>query len=250
MKIAVAQTSPAKGNIAANMEAHIRMIHAAIACQTNLIIFPELSLTGYEPALAQDLAVTIDDHRLDVFQKLSNEGNIAIGAGVPVRGDTGVFIGLVLFQPHQRRTVYSKQYLHPDEYPYFVKGTNQTLTIDGTRVALAICYEISVPEHTASAFAVPAPIYVASVVKFPRAIAHATETLSATAKKYHALVLMSNCVGVCDGETCGGNSSAWNSEGELIAQLGDKMEGLLVVDTSTMIVEIKEFQSVGRPVFG
>jgi predicted amidohydrolase len=61
MKLAVAQTRPIKGNIAANLENHRKMIEIAASKGANVLIFPELSLTGYEPELSKDLATHAHD---------------------------------------------------------------------------------------------------------------------------------------------------------------------------------------------
>jgi predicted amidohydrolase len=68
MKICVAQTKPVKGDIQANVENHKKIINLAINNGAGIIIFPELSITGYEPALAKALATDINDSRLDDFQ--------------------------------------------------------------------------------------------------------------------------------------------------------------------------------------
>jgi predicted amidohydrolase len=52
MKICVAQTKSVKGDVLKNIENHLKFIELALAFSADLIIFPELSLTGYEPELA------------------------------------------------------------------------------------------------------------------------------------------------------------------------------------------------------
>ncbi len=58
MKICVAQTKPVKGNILKNINHHKTLIDTAISHGVDTIVFPELSLTGYEPELTEDLATT------------------------------------------------------------------------------------------------------------------------------------------------------------------------------------------------
>ncbi|MCB0838385.1 MAG: carbon-nitrogen hydrolase family protein, partial [Bacteroidetes bacterium] len=69
-----------------------------------------------------------------------------------------------------------------------------------------------------------------------RGIQPARERLSQIAKTYSQTVLMSNCVGMADGEVCGGHSSIWDNEGELLIELNDQEEGLLILDTETGVV--------------
>lgn len=234
MKICVAQTLPTKGDVERNIESHKKLIDLAVAHGANIIIFPELSLTGYEPALAKTLAIHPDDRQLDEFQEISDSQQIIIGVGMPLKNQSDVSIGMVIFRPHQARHTYLKQYLHPDEYPYFVEGHNPSVLIDSeNNIALAICYEISVAEHEERTSQASAKIYVASVVKFVKGMEKALVRLSELARNNAMTVLMSNCVGFCDGEECGGKSSIWDAQGNLIGQLDDTHEGILMIDTQT-----------------
>jgi predicted amidohydrolase len=143
---------------------------------------------------------------------------------------------VLIFQPGQERQVYSKQYLHADEEPFFVGGTAPIfLEDDGLkdRIALAICYELSVPAHSASAHRQGAEIYLVSVAKTKGGMEKAAVTLSDIAHRYSMLVLVANCIGHCDDFECGGGSAVWNKEGELLAQLGEKEEGLILLDSET-----------------
>jgi predicted amidohydrolase len=234
MKICVAQTKPIKGDIQRNIEGHKKVIDLAASQGAGIIIFPELSLTGYEPTLAKDLATAPNDNRFDDFQKISDLRQIAIGVGVPIKSSDGIFISMILFQSGKTRQTYSKEYLHPDEEPFFVSGQNSTpIKVDGVNMAFAICYELSVPAHSENAVKQGAEIYVASVAKFANGIDSAIKTLSEIATKYSMMVLMSNCVGKSDGHDCAGKSSVWNSKGVLLGQLDDRSEGIIMIDTDT-----------------
>ncbi|HMG68340.1 MAG TPA: nitrilase-related carbon-nitrogen hydrolase, partial [Chitinophagaceae bacterium] len=130
--------------------------------------------------------------------------------------------------------VYSKKYLHGDEEGFFVSGPNiPMLEGNKTGIALAICYEISVPGHSENAFKNGAGIYIASVAKSVPGVANAIDHLSGIANKYSMAVFMSNCVGYCDNFECGGKSSVWNDQGTLIGQLNEKNEGILILDIET-----------------
>ena len=234
MKICVAQTRPVKGDIQSNIGHHKKLINLAVFHGADIIIFPELSLTGYEPTLAKELATHQDDRRLDDFQKISDTQQITIGVGVPTKNTTGICISMVLFQPHKARQTYSKKYLHPDEEEFFVSGQSFTgLKVNKTNIALGICYEISVPEHAENAFESGAEIYIASVAKFLNGIDKALKRLSDIASTYDMTVLMANCVGPCDGEECAGKTSIWNNKGLLAGQLNNTNEGIVIIDTDT-----------------
>jgi predicted amidohydrolase len=233
MKICVVQAKPFKGDIQKNIDNHKKLIDLAILHGANVIIFPELSLTGYEPRLSKELATDPEDARLNDLQKISDTKNIIIGAGIPAKNDSGICITMILFHPYRARQTYSKKYLHPDEEAFFISGQNTTCLIDNTNMALAICYELSVPAHTEDAFKNGAEIYIASVAKTAGGVEKAIKQLSGVANKYSMTVLMANCVGECDGEICGGKTSAWNNKGVLAGQLDDTGEGILIFDTGT-----------------
>ncbi|HLG41411.1 MAG TPA: carbon-nitrogen hydrolase family protein [Chitinophagaceae bacterium] len=234
MKICVAQTKSVRGDVQANITNHQRLIELAVSNGAGIIIFPELSITGYEPELAKELATDQNDSRLDVFQQICDKKQITIGVGMPLKSDPGITISMIIFQPHKTRQVYSKQYLHSDEYPYFVSGNGQVFLADeNNKIAPAICYEISVREHAENAYKNGAKIYIASVAKSVAGVEKTFKDLSGIAGKYSMTVLMSNCIGHCDNFDCGGKTSAWNDKGILLGQLNDINEGILIVDTET-----------------
>lgn len=240
MKICVAQTKSVTGDIQRNIENHKKIIDLAAAQGADAIIFPELSLTGYEPSLARELATQPDDGRFDDFQQIADAHRIIIGVGVPTTHDTGICISLMIFQPRQARQIYSKQYIHPDEEEFFVNGpVSSGLISSKTDIALAICYELSVPQHAENAFNNGAAIYVASVAKSVRGIDKALERLAEIARQYSMTVCMSNCIGLADGDECAGKSSVWNNRGVLLGQLADASEGFIIFDPDTQAVTTK-----------
>lgn len=233
MKICVAQTRPVKGNIPTNIINHKRLIELANNNGADTIIFPELSLSGYEPQLAKELATHPDDSIFDDFQKISNHKQITIGVGIPLKTTAGICISMLIFQPHSIRQIYSKKYLHPDEEAFFVSGQNSTGLINNNNIALAICYELSVPEHFENASKSGAEIYIASVAKTAIGVEQASKRLSDIAGNFSIPVLMSNSVGPSDNFISAGKTSIWNNEGTLLGQLNDISEGLLIFDTDT-----------------
>jgi predicted amidohydrolase len=211
-----------------------------VACEADTIIFPELSLTGYEPTLAKAVAVSRDDACLAVFQDTVDARQVTIGVGMPTPSDGQPYISMIIFQPHQPRQLYSKQYLHADELPFFAHGHNATAVLgDKSDVALAICYELSVPEHAQQAFANGANIYVASVAKSASGVEQASQRLAKIARSYDMTVLMVNCVGPSDDFVSAGGTAVWNNQGNLLAQLDDAHEGILIYDTDSQEVTQK-----------
>jgi predicted amidohydrolase len=234
MLIAAAQTKPVKGDIEKNIANHILLIKQAVANKADAVFFPELSITGYEPELANELATTANDKRFTVFQQLANENDITISIGLPVKSNEGIKISMAIFQPQQPSQTYAKQYLHSSETPWFVNGSGQIfLSIKDAVVAPAICYELNVPEHAAFATGNGARVYIACTVNSFDGIDKDLNRLAVIAGNYRIPVLMSNCIGITGEYNCAGKTSAWNTEGNLLAQLDSTHEGLLIMNTET-----------------
>lgn len=235
MKVAVAQTRPVKGDVQRNIDNHKKIIGLAVARGVNTIIFPELSLTGYEPALAKKLATNQEDSRFDDFQLISDAGNITIGVGMPTRSNDGICISMLIFHPQKARQTYSKKFIHADEEAFFVSGQG-TIGLIGDRgkIAVAICYELSIPAHSETAFKSGAEIYIASVAKTASGVEKASTILSEIAGRFSMTVLMSNCIGPCDDFVSGGKTTSWNNEGILMEQLDESNEGIIIIDTDTV----------------
>lgn len=231
MKICLAQIKSEPGDVQANLLKHFHYVENAIAKKAELIFFPELSLTGYEPTLAKKLAFQLNDTRLNAFQELSNKSRITIGIGAPTVAENDTCISMIIFQPQQERKLYSKKYLHPDEEPFFISGDNlPPLNIKGHKIALAICYELAIPEHSEEAVKNGCEIYLTSVAKFHSGIEKASETLSLISKKHEITTLMVNAVGPVDNGVCAGRSSVWTTGGKHEAHLNDHEEALLFYD--------------------
>ncbi len=223
-----------RGHVDENMGRHIRLIITALSYEADLIVFPELSLTGYEPGLSKTLATHQDDKRFDIFQVISDTENICICSGIPTNGSSGILISMLVFQPGLPRQSYSKRFLHADELPFFVQGGKQLyIETDTKRIAPAICYESLLPEHAEEVFENGAEVYLTSVAKSAKGVAKAHKHYANTAKKYGMPVIMSNCIGFCDNFESAGKSAIWNKNGQQIGSLNESNEGLLIFDTET-----------------
>ncbi|MFT5820464.1 MAG: putative amidohydrolase [Crocinitomix sp.] len=237
MKLAVAQSHAVSGNIQANINKHVELIHFAVQKGANLLVFPELSLMGYEPNLANELALTLDDPRLDNFQKLSNTFEITICVGAPLRFNKEVQIAMFIFQPNIARTSYSKQLLHADELPYFVSGTKDILIqIDTIKIVPAICYEALQTEHVSKAIQLNADLYLVSVAKDQPGMEKLDEWFSQVTIEKKIGVLVANSIGQCEGFTSSGTSAIWQSQNNVSLKLNSESEGILVQDVEKSVI--------------
>ena len=85
INVCLAQTDPKMGDLEKNIENHINIISSAKNKGAEIVIFPELSLTGYFlKDSVYDLGVDINSDEAAVFQplyKISEELNITVIAG-------------------------------------------------------------------------------------------------------------------------------------------------------------------------
>lgn len=232
MILASAQTKPKRGDIRANLADHERMIDAAAQKGADLILFPEMSITGYERDHATELAFSTDDPRLDGLRKMAIEREIIVIAGAPIRMHDALYIGAFILKSDGSKTIYTKQFLHEGEEQFFAASFeyNPVIELAGERLSLAICADIDNPLHAANASDAKTTVYLASIFFSPQGIPNAHELLSGYAKKHGMHVLMSNFAGQSWGRDAGGKSAFWDKNGKLIAGLDGSDEGLVLVE--------------------
>lgn len=87
-KIAAAQVPSVRGDVDGNIATHAAAMAAAAKYEVAVLVFPELSLTGYEPDLAAELAITAGDSRLAPLLALAREHQIEAVVGAPLHYGT------------------------------------------------------------------------------------------------------------------------------------------------------------------
>jgi predicted amidohydrolase len=119
MILASAQTKPKRGDIEYNLKDHYRLIEKASDQGTDLIVFPEMSITGYEREDAYKFTFSENDSRLDNLRKMAHDKKIIIVAGAPIIIDLDLFIGSFILYPNGSISIYTKQFLHLGEEEFF-----------------------------------------------------------------------------------------------------------------------------------
>lgn len=234
MILAAAQIPSTSGDYDRSISTHLAFIDAAIQQKVDLLFFPELSLTGYEPAQAHDLALSAVDERLRVFQQRADSHGMTIMVGAPWRHEDAIKIGLFTFRPNEEKAIYAKRMLHEDELSVFSSGDAQLVCdLDGHTIVPAICYESVQPEHLDQAMALGANIYLSSVAKSTSGIVRCTAYFEKAAKEKGIPIMLCNAVGAASEFVNGGGSSIWNKKGERRMALSPIETGLLLYNLST-----------------
>ena len=231
MKIGLAQIKSSTGDIDRNISHHLYVLDHLGAGDLDLVMFPELSLSNYNPDIANSVAMEPNDIRLNPFQEFADRTGISVGVGIPLRSTNKPLISIIVFFPNRIKTIIYKSYLHEDELPYFSASSMPVSVLDmSRRVAVAICYEINVDAHIESAAAKGMDVYLASVAKTAVGIDEAREKMLVRASKYNIPVLVANSVGTCEGKEAGGGSMVIGADGTVICSLDYKEEAVLIYD--------------------
>lgn len=233
MKVAIAQIVVEKGNLPHNLAKHLYCCQLAANEKADLVVFPELSLTGYEPELAQALAVELTDPVWETLKHSARENQLVISVGMPLKTANGIQIGAVQAWPDGTLHPYAKQNLYTGEDTFFVPGTNDyQFTLQGEKISMAICADISDPQIPLRAHRQGATIFLAPVMVSKKGLTHDRTLLQQYAQQYQLLTVMANYGGQTGGYDCGGYSSVWSEKGELIGELAHDREGMLLLEKS------------------
>jgi predicted amidohydrolase len=230
--IAAAQSSSIKGAISQNVRRHAELVMTAREQQADVVVFPELSLTGYEPTIAADVAVAAHDSVLAPLRELSENAHVVIMAGCPIRSVVGKpYIGILIFQPGRDVVVYRKRFVHSSEERYFV-ASGDTVVLDacGTTIGVAICADIKNPVHPADVAKKGAKVYAAGVAKTPPEMDEAEANMAAHAKKHGMLTVMANHATATGDLPMAGRSAIWDETGRAIAQAAGPGECIVVAE--------------------
>ena len=231
LKIAAAQTVPHKGDIAKNTAQHLALIKQAAEEDVQVIIFPELSLTGYEPDLASSLAFQENDPQLIPFQAAAQQHQMIIVVGAPLYSPTGLHIASCALLPDGSSVWYTKHHLHQGEERFFQAGQrNPSLSSFGHQFSFAICADITHPTHPQLAAQAGAQCYLASVFLTPKGYSADIALLESYARQYQMTIVMANYGGPSGGFSSAGKSVIWSKTGTLLAMGKASGEDLVITE--------------------
>lgn len=218
LTVTAAQPPCVPDDVEANVAAHADVVRRA---RTRVVVFPELSLTGY---LIDAPAIEPGDARLEpLLDACAELGSLAL-VGAPVRGDDGArSIGILAADARGVEIAYRKMWLGEAEARHFAPGDEPVaLEVDGRRLGLAVCKDTRHPEHAAATAELGIDAYVAAVLDHERDAAVPSQRARRVVRDHGLWVVVASFAGPAGGgyELSAGRSAIWSPEGEAVAQAG------------------------------
>jgi predicted amidohydrolase len=236
MRIAAAQSLSTPLDLAANVQEHLRFVAAAAAHGVQWLVFPELSLTGYELAGMPHTVVDADHPALEPLRAQAARTGMCITVGAPVQAAHGALpsIGAITLRPDGRHSVYRKYHLHDGEMAFACAGPSpvDVQTCDGTPIASAICADTNHASHAAQAAQAGAQVYAAGILTSEKGYAAEAPLWQGYAQNHRMVVLIANHAGPSGGYVSAGKSAIWDTQGQLLASAPGTGPWLVVAQTA------------------
>ena len=242
LRVALAQIAPVLGDRQRNMAMHLEQIGGALAQQADLIVFPELSLTGY---FLRDIVPDVALHRdaPEIQQLAQAAGRAALVAGFVEESPGHQFYNAAFFAEagkvlHVHRKVYLPTYGLFEEQRYFAAG-DRICAFDSPRlgrVGLLVCEDFWHLSAAAILQAEEIDVLICIVNSPARGVDGAkvrtAEIYEQLAKTYAqligAVVIVVNRVGFEDGLCFWGGSMVVGPDGRTLAEAPQFDPALLV----------------------
>jgi NAD+ synthase (glutamine-hydrolysing) len=233
MRVALAQMNAVVGDIEGNARRIRGLIEDARDEGAQLVVFPELALTGYPP---EDLLLKThfaDAARAALEDLAVAARDIVALVGFPERADD-LYNAAAVLADGQLRAVYRKMFLPNygvfDEHRYFQEGTEPALIeVNGVGVGLTICEDIWEPGPPASSEALSGAQVIVNLSASPYHAGKPLEReqmLVQRARDNLAAVVFCNLVGGQDELVFDGGSVAIDENGKVLARAPQFEEAL------------------------
>ena len=241
--LAIAQMDPVLGDIDKNVARHLDAASAALKRGADMIVFPELSLTGYSlKDLTADVALDPSaDPRLQELRALSRKITVIAG-GVVAADDHGIYNAGICFDAgnvvHVHRKLYPPTYGMFEEGRYFSSGrTVDAFDTRHGRFAILICEDMwhpSLPylatmdgaEAILTLTASPTRVGASTTELDNKSVNH--DHQRAYARLFSVYSVFANRIGFEDGVNFWGGSAVFSPSGEVVAEAALFDEEILV----------------------
>jgi NAD+ synthase (glutamine-hydrolysing) len=233
LRVALAQINPTVGDIRGNSRKISDRIARARDEGAALVVFPELTLTGYPP---EDLLLKTSflDAADTALRELAAQTNgIVAVVGYPEKAED-VYNSAAVLADGEVVAVYRKMYLPNygvfDEQRYFQSGSEAALVeVNGIPIGLSICEDIWEPGPPAMTEALAGAQVIVNLSASPYRAGYGLRRermLVQRAVDYLAAVVFVNTVGGQDELVFDGHSLAIDQDGEVIARAPQFEEAL------------------------
>ncbi|NOZ76366.1 MAG: NAD+ synthase [Euryarchaeota archaeon] len=240
LRVALAQVNPTVGDIHGNRDRIIEYIARGKDAGAELVVFPELAVTGYPP---KDLVLKSSFVRanLRAVEEIAEEAGVAAVVGFVDRSDGHLYNAAALISGGEVTGVQHKTHLPNydvfDEQRYFTRARScHVFTLKGVRLGISICEDIWVdrgPPHEQAARGAELLINISASPFHAGKFTVREELLARRAAETGVPVLYCNLVGGQDDLVFDGGSYVFNGRGEFVAQAGRFREDLLLPDLET-----------------
>jgi len=234
LQIALCQMNAVVGDIAGNERAILDAIGRARDGGAQLVLFPELALTGYPP---EDLLLKehfLRDARAALDRLAAATAGIVALVGFPEREDD-VYNALAVLADGAVQAIYRKVHLPNygvfDEQRYFQSGTGPALIeLGDAKIGLTICEDIWEPGPPASTEARAGATLIVNISASPYHAGKGLERermLAQRARDNFAAIAFCGLVGGQDELVFDGHSLVLDHRGEVIARAAQFEQELL-----------------------
>jgi NAD+ synthase (glutamine-hydrolysing) len=237
MRLALAQIDPTVGDLDGNRDLILARIEEARAAGADLVVLPELAVTGYPP---EDLLLRpafVRAARASVERIAAETRDIVALVGVPLYD--GDLYNACAICADGEVTGWAKKWHLPnygvfDEKRYFVSGDELAFVdVAGTKVGITICEDMWVPGPPTTELVAAGAELVVNLSASPFHVGRAEERediFSARARESGVRVALCNMVGGQDELVFDGHSLVLESDGSVLARAPGFEETLLLVD--------------------
>lgn len=238
IRIALAQINSTVGDLEGNLQKMLSFLQDAEAACSDIVVFPELALTGYPP---EDLLLKpkfISDN-LTFLKKLSSSvGACAVIAGFVDRKGPAIYNSAAVIQEGKVRAVYHKMLLPNygvfDEKRYFAPGDKPlVLKFGGSCLGVNICEDVWYLNGPTRTQAQKGAKLILNINASPYYAGRSKEREAAIrrqARLNKIFIAYVNLVGGQDELVFDGQSMIADNKGRIIARAAALKEDLLVTD--------------------
>src|SRR3954447_9237101 len=253
MRLALAQINPIVGDLDGNRATILERLDAARAAGADLVLFPELAVTGYPPEdlLLRPGFVRAAERSLEEIARETR--GIAAVVGTPYF-DRDLFNAAAVCAGGEVKAFVKKRFLPNygvfDEFRYFAQGSELFLFEHGeTLIGVTVCEDMWQPGPPATDLALAGAEVIVNISASPFHLLRdreREEMFRTRARDTSAYVAFCNTVGGQDELIFDGHSLVIDDEGTVLARAPGFEEALLVLDVDPGAVVARRLTDARR----